>query len=220
MTKKIFFILFLVSGFSFFVSSISAQSPTPESDIQKLREVIQQKVQQKLQEIGSEEKINPKKAYLGTITKLEKNNLSLDSNGQKYEFVISEDATFVNLKQMKIKITDLKEGQNVLVLTLAKDKIVYAKKILIVDPTKLKNKKNIAIGKIADISTTTSVFVLIPINNNSRELQMKQDSKTEIVTKDNKSLKFTDIKKGQKIVCIYTNNDNSTYPVLKIITLN
>jgi len=100
----------------------------PKTIFKNLREVIQQKVQQKLQEIGGEEKINPKKAYLGTITKLEKNNLSLDSNGQKYEFVISEDATFVNQKQMKIKITDLKEGQNVLVLTLAKDKIVYAKK--------------------------------------------------------------------------------------------
>ena len=86
---------------------------------------------------------------------------------------------------MKIKITDLKEGQNVLVLTLAKDKIVYAKKILIVDPTKLKNKKNIAIGKIADISTTTSVFILIPINNNSRELQMKQDS--ELCGKESKN---------------------------------
>jgi hypothetical protein len=220
MIKKIFFILFIFSSFFGPVVSVRAQTPTPESDIQKLREVIQQKVQQKLQEISSEEVINPKKAYLGTITKIEDKNLSFDSKGQKYEFIISDDATFVNLKQNKIKITDLKEGQDVLVLTLAKDEIIYAKRILIVDPSKLENKKNISLGKIADISTTTSIFVLIPVNNNSRELQMKVDSKTEIVTKDNKNLKFTDIKKGQKIVCIYTNGQNSTYPVLKIITLD
>ena len=212
--------MFLFSNYSFQASAINAQTPTPENDIQKLREVIQQKVQQKLQEISGQEVINPKKAYLGTITKIEDKNLSFDSKGQKYEFIISDDATFVNLKQNKIKITDLKEGQDVLVLTLAKDEIIYAKRILIVDPSKLENKKNISLGKIADISTTTSIFVLIPVNNNSRELQMKVDSKTEIVTKDNKNLKFTDIKKGQKIVCIYTNGQNSTYPVLKIITLD
>lgn len=205
--------------FFFPVFSVNAQTPSPESDIQKLREVIQQKVQQKLQEISGIEVENPKKAYLGTITKIVNKNLSLDSKGQKYEFIISEDATFVNLKQNKITITDLKEGQNILVLSLAKDEIIFAKRILIVDPTKLENNKNIALGKIADISTTTSVFVLIPINNNNRELQMKIDSKTEIVTKNNKNLKLTDIKKGQKIVCIYTNGQNSTYPALKIIIL-
>lgn len=219
MIKKIFFILFMLLFFFFPVFSVNAQTPSPESDIQKLREVIQQKVQQKLQEISGIEVENPKKAYLGTITKIVNKNLSLDSKGQKYEFIISEDATFVNLKQNKITITDLKEGQNILVLSLAKDEIIFAKRILIVDPTKLENNKNIALGKIADISTTTSVFVLIPINNNNRELQMKIDSKTEIVTKNNKSLKLTDIKKGQKIVCIYTNGQNSTYPALKIIIL-
>lgn len=212
--------MFLFSNFSFFTNVINAQTPTPENDIQKLREVIQQKVQQKLQEISGQEVINPKKAYLGTITRIDNKNLSLDSKGQKYEFIISDDATFINLKQNKIKLTDLKEGQNVLVLSLAKDEIVFAKRILIVDPSKLENKKNIALGKIADISTTTSIFVLIPTGNNNRELQIKLDSNTEIVNKDNKNLKFSDIKKGQKIVCIYTNGQNSTYPALKIITLD
>lgn len=218
--KTLFFLLLLVSNFIFQISTINAQTPTPENDIQKLREVIQQKVQQKLQEISGQDIVNPKKAYLGIITKIENNNLSIDSKGQKYEFTISDDATFINLKQNKIKITDLKEGQDVLVLTLAKDEIIYAKRILIVDPSKLENKKNISLGKIADISTTTSIFVLIPVNNNSRDLQMKIDNKTEIVTKDNKILKFSDLKKGQKIVCIYTNGQNSTYPALKIITLD
>lgn len=217
--KTLFFLLLLVSNFIFQISTINAQTPTPENDIQKLREVIQQKVQQKLQEISGQDIVNPKKAYLGIITKIENNNLSIDSKGQKYEFTISDDATFINLKQNKIKIIDLKEGQSVLVLTLARDEVIFAKRILIVDPSKLENKKNISLGKIADISTTTSIFVLIPVSNNGRELQMKIDSKTEIVTKDNKSLKLSDLKKGQKIVCIYTSGQNSTYSTLKIITL-
>jgi len=220
MKKKYFLLIILIFSFSFLTPDLNAQSPTSENDIQKIREVIQQKVQQKLQEISSENIINPKKAYLGTITKIENQNLSFNSKDQKYDFIISDDATFINQKQNKIKITDLKEGQDALILTLAKDEIVYAKRIILVDPAKLENKKNIALGKIADVSTTTSIFVLIPLNNNSRELQMKIDSQTEIVTKDNKSLKFTDLKKGQKIVCIYTNGQNSTYPTLKIISLD
>jgi len=220
MKKKYFLLIILIFSFSFLTPDLNAQSPTSENDIQKIREVIQQKVQQKLQEISSENIINPKKAYLGTITKIENQNLSFNSKDQKYDFIISDDATFINQKQNKIKITDLKEGQDALILTLAKDEIVYAKRIILVDPTKLENKKNIALGKIADVSTTTSIFVLIPLNNNSRELQMKIDSQTEIVTRDNKSLKFTDLKKGQKIVCIYTNGQNSTYPTLKIISLD
>jgi len=222
MTKTFLFISALISAFLFQLSPSHAQTPpsSTSEEIQKFREVIQQKVQQKLEEIGGEKTINPRKAYLGTITKITDSKLNLDSRGNKYEFVISEDAIFVNLKQNKVKITDLKEGQDVLVLSLSKDEIVYAKKIIIVDPTKLENTKNVTLGKIADISTTTSVFVLMPVNNNNRELQIKIDSKTEIVTRDNKNLKLADIKKGQKIVCIYTNGENSTYPALKIITLD
>jgi hypothetical protein len=223
MTKKILFILFLVSNFLFLTSSVYAQTPTVSTgdEIQKLREIIQQKVNEKLQDLGQSEIIsNPKKAHLGTITEINETNLKIDSKTKIYEFTISEDATFVNLKQNKIKISDLKVGQDVLVLTLSKDSLVFAKKIIVVDSTKLVNSKNVTLGKIADISPTTSILVLIPTNNKNRELQIKVSTKTEIVTKDNKLVKFTDLKKGQKIVCIYTNGENSTYPALKIITLD
>jgi hypothetical protein len=223
MTKKIFFILFLFSSFSFLASSARAQTPTVSTgdEIQKLREIIQQKVNEKLQELGQSEIVsNPKKAYLGTITEINETNLKIDSKTKIYEFTISEDATFVNLKQNKIKISDLKVGQDVLVLTLSKDSLVFAKKIIIVDSVKLVNSKNVTLGKIADISPTTSILVLIPTNNKNRELQIKVSTKTEIVTKDNKLVKFTDLKKGQKIVCIYTNGENSTYPALRLITLD
>lgn len=220
MIKLILF--FLISSLSFLTSSVSAQSPTPGTttdEIQKFREVVQQKVKEKLEGIGQTEVPNPKKAYLGTITEIKDNTLKIDSKTKIYEFTISDDAVFVNLKQNKIKQSDLKVGQDVLVLSLSKDNVVYAKKIIIVDPSKLTNNKNISLGKIADISTT-SVIILIPINDKNKELQIKTDSKTEIITKDNKVLKFSNLKKGQKIICIYTNGQNSTFPALQIITLD
>ncbi|HWS49141.1 MAG TPA: hypothetical protein VN174_03785 [Candidatus Methanoperedens sp.] len=225
MTKTInmFLFLILVSSFSFLVSPLNAQTPTNTTgdDIQKFREVIQQKVKEKLQEISQDKTIlNPKKAYLGTITEINDNLLKIDSKTKIYEFTISDDATFVNLKQTRIKKTDLKVGQDVLVLSLTKDTITLAKKIIIVDPSKLTNNKNVTLGKIADISPTTSVLVLIPTNNKNRELQIKTDTKTEIIDKNNKTIKFSDLKKGQKIVCVYTNSQNATYPAQKIIALD
>lgn len=221
-TLIIFIFLFLVSSFSFLASSANAQTPTNTTgdDIQKFREIIQQKVKEKLAEIGQDKTIvNPKKAYLGTITEIKDNALKINSKTKIYEFTISEDATFVNLKQIKIKKTDLKVGQDVLVLSLSKDTIVFAKKIFIVDPTKLVNNKNVTLGRIADISPTTSILVLIPTNNKNRELQIKINTKTEIITRENKIVKFSDLKKGQKVVCIYTNSQNATYPAIKIISL-
>lgn len=222
MTKITFLIIFLFTSLSFLTNPLFAQSPTNTTgdDIQKLREVIQQKVKEKLQELGqTKTTINPKKAYLGTIVEISDKILKIDAKTKIYEFTISEDATFINLKQNKIKKTDLKVGQEVLVLTLSKDTIVFAKKIIVVDPSKLVNSKNVTLGRIADISTTTSVLVIIPTNNKNRELQIKVDTKTEIVTKDNKTIKFSDLKKGQKIVCIYVNGQNSTFPALRLITL-
>ena len=220
MTKTIIFLLILLTTAA---KPLLAQTPTNTTgdDIQKFREIIQQKVKEKLAEIGQDKTVvNPKKAYLGTITEIKDNTLKIDSKTKIYEFTISEDATFVNLKQIKIKKTDLKVGQDVLVLSLSKDTITFAKKIIVVDPTKLVNNKNVTLGKIADISPTTSILVLIPTNNKNRELQIKVDSKTEIITRENKTVKFSDLKKGQKVVCIYTNSQNATYPALKITSLD
>ena len=223
MTKISIFLLVLISAFSLFSSSTHAQTPTVSTgdEIQKLREIIQQKVNEKLQELGQDNVVvNPKKAYLGTITEINDTNLKIDSKTNIHKFTISEDAVFVNLKQNKIKISDLKIGQDVLVLTLSKDALVFAKKIIVVDSTKLTNSKNVSLGKIADISPTTSILVLIPTNNKNRELQIKVSAKTEIVTRENKLIKFANLKKGQKIVCIYTNGENSTYPALRLIALD
>ncbi len=219
MKKYIFIVLFLTLLPTPVLGQTPTTSPSTSDEIQKLREVIQQKVKEKLQELTLGQTPNPKKAYLGTITEITDSSIKIDSKTKIYEFTLSDDANYVNLKLNKIKKTDLKVGQDVLILSLAKDTSVYAKKIIIVDPIKLQNNKNVTLGKIADISSTTSILVLIPTNNKNRELQIKVDSKTEIVTKNNKSIKFSELKKGQKIICIYNSSQNSTYPALKIISL-
>ncbi|MFA6007442.1 MAG: DUF5666 domain-containing protein [Candidatus Shapirobacteria bacterium] len=213
-------LIFLLS-FLFFSSQLAlAQTPTTSTatEIQQLREVIQQKVQEKLQQISQNPIENPKKAYFGTITQFDATSLKINTKTQNLTFIIDTTTTYINLKQNKIKNTDLKVGQNVLVLTLKQDaSTIIAKRIILIDPQKLQNQKITVIGKIADISTTSSVLTLIPINNKSQELQIKLDSKTEILDLNNKTLKTINLKKGQKIICTYGTSVNSTYPALQII---
>jgi hypothetical protein len=227
MKKKV--ILFLIPSFLFLVYSsfpILAQTITPTptlgndtaSEIQQLRQVIQQKVQEKLQEISQNPAENPRKAYFGTITEFDATSLKINTKTQNLAFILDDTTTYINLKQNKIKNTDLKVGQNILVLSLKQDATTtIGKRIILIDPKTLQNYKLTLIGKVADISTTSSVLTLIPINNKNQELQIKIDSKTEILDLNNKVLKTTDIKKGQKIICTYGSSTNSTYPALQII---
>ena len=214
------FITYINVSFPF---SSRAQTAVPskslDENIENLRENIQEKVKEKLSEITDNEKPHPKKAYVGTITDINETELKIKNGENNYEFTIAEDATFANLKLAKIKLSDLKIGQNVLVLSLNKDTLIYAKRIIQVDPEKLENKRLTISGTIADISTTDSVFTFIPANNGGKEMQMKYSDKTEIRSRENKVIKFSDLKKGQKIISVCNQAQNQSYSTLRLISL-
>lgn len=212
-------ILLLALIFSFFPSPVVAQSPTVStSEIQNLREVIQQKVLEKLEQIREPVTENPRKAYLGSITEITDAKIIIDTKNQLREFILAEDSVYIGSKQTKIKRADLKVGQDVLVLSLNKDTLIYAKRILVTDPKKIQNHKTVVLGQIADISKSSPIFVLIPTNNKNRDLQIKILATTEIYSKDGKKIKDTDLKKGQKIICIYDSSLSPTFPALEIVT--
>lgn len=205
--------------FSFFSFPVVAQSPTTSpNEIQNLREVIQQKVREKLDLIKEPLVENPRKAYLGSITEITDTKIIIDTKNQLKEFILAEDSVYIGSKQTKIKRTDLKVGQDVLVLSLHKDTILYAKRILVTDPKKVQNHKTVVLGQIADISKSSPIFVLIPTNNKNRDLQIKILATTEIFAKDGKKIKDSDLKKGQKVICIYDSSLSPTFPALQIIT--
>lgn len=212
-------LLLLAIIFSFFPSPVVAQSPTVStSEIQNLREVIQQKVREKLDQIKEPLAENPKKAYLGSITEITDTKITIDTKNQLKEFILADDSVYIGSKQTKIKRTDLKVGQDVLILSLNKDTIIYAKRILVTDPKKIQNHKTVVLGQIADISKSSPIFVLIPTNNKNRDLQIKILATTEIFSKDGTKIKDTDLKKGQKVICIYDSSLSPTFPALQIIT--
>jgi len=61
----------LILTTSLVITPTAIPTPTVTSEIQKFREIIQEKVKAKLQEINQEVQTDPKHGYIGTITKIE-----------------------------------------------------------------------------------------------------------------------------------------------------
>lgn len=197
---------------------VFAQSPTT-SKSQEILDLVEQKVKEKLDQLDQNFTPNPKKAYLGTITDIKDNKIKIDTKGQIMEFVFADNTVFIGSKQNKIKKEDLKVGQDILLISLTQDTISYTKRIIIADPKKIENHKSVTLGQIADISQTSPVLVLIPLNNKNHELQIKLSTDTVYLDDSGKKIKSTDLKKGQKIICIYDNSSSPTFPAIQIISL-
>ncbi len=198
-------------------------TPTNISEIQQFRQVIEQKVKAKLQEISQTTQLDLKRAYLGTITKISSTQINLDSKDKNRVINLDTSTVYLNNKSTKIKITDLKVGQEILTIGLLDDqKNLSAKRIIITPLKSTQNLKTTVYGQVVDISTTSSVIALIPVSNKNTQYQIKTDAKNlQILSKTGDKLTLKDIAKGKKIIVITTSSptSNQTLPAEKIIVL-
>ena len=182
------------------------QSPTGDggSEIQKFREVIQEKVKAKLQEINQVADTDTRRGYLGTITKINSGQINLDTQDKNRLINLATDTIYLNAKSIKIKSTDLKVGQEILAIGLLDDQNnLTAKRIIITIPKSVENLKTVILGQVVDVSTTYSLTSLIPLNNKNTQYQVKTDTKNiQILSKDGAKLTTKDITKGKKIIIV------------------
>jgi hypothetical protein len=204
-------------------SPTALPSPTSTSEIQKFREIIQEKVKAKLQEISQTKETNPKRGYVGTITKINQDTINLDTKDTNRTINFTTDTVYLNAKSTKIKHADLKIGQEVLVIGLLDDqKNLTAKRIIITTPKSIQNQKTIILGQVVDISTMYSLIAMIPTSNKNTQYQIKADTKNlQILSKNGDKLTLKDIKKGQKIIVISITapSPSQTLTVEKIIVM-
>jgi hypothetical protein len=181
-------------------------SPTPtikpDSEIQKIRQVVQQKVQEKIREITQND-TDPKKAFLGTITQITDNLIKISTAEQIQEIVIDDTTLFFNQKSIKQKLADFKPGFEILVIGLKDESKFTGKRIILVDLKKLQNQNVIIFGKIVDASTTSPTLMVIPTNDKNVQYQITYDAKkTEFINRKNEKISPDTFKKGQKVSII------------------
>ena len=207
--------------------SVVTNTPTPEQsansqneDIQKIREVVQQKVKEKLAEITST--LTGKKAFIGTIQSIDGNNITISYNNQQFRLQVDVDTVFIDSKRNKTGLDKISVDQAVLAMGfLNESQVLETKRLIIVPAATLLEKKHTIVGKIVDISQEASVFVLIPNQNKDNQYQIKTDSKTKIIKKDKTNIKLDQLENGQTLIVIFspTQTNSKTYYAHQIIKL-
>ncbi len=234
------FIFFLSTQFSIAIAPTPKQA-TPSSvasssaddlidstsdlgnDIQKIRDVVKLKVQEKLKDISSDTNNQPqKKSIIGTIIQIDNLKLTIDYQNNTRSINIDPEVSIIDLKRNKAKIENLKVGQEVMVMGYQEDNVFTAKRIVLTDIKASILKDQIVIGNVVDISQTSSIIVIIPTRDKNTQYQIKTDSKTIIVDRNNNKIDSKKVLKGQKIITIIKpeNEKSKTYIASKIIILD
>lgn len=224
----IIFLLFLFTGLTHNILAVEdsiTPTITPKSsnleDIQKIREVVQQKVKEKLKQISTPSNIP--KSIIGTITQIDPTQITINYKNDTKTILISEETVFIDDKRNKTKLEKIKVGQEILAMGLSEESgSINAKRIVIITLKTIENNNHAVVGKIVDISQTSPIFILIPSKNKDQQYQIKTDTKTEIVDKNNKKIDIKNLKSGQKIICVIKPDEkmSKTFYAVKIINLD
>jgi hypothetical protein len=217
--------------FAFIPAPIYAQTPSPImtitktnpsiDEIQKIREAVQEKVKEKLNQIISP--TSNKKGLIGTVIQIDGNQLVLDYKNTQSHLTVADDTVFIDAKRNKAKLDKLVVGQDILALGYQNDAgILETKRLIFIDLKTLESKQIVTVGKIVDISKTSPIFVLIPSANKNNQYQIKIDNNSKITTQDNIDIKSTDLKTGQKVVVLLTPDPKTakTFLAQKIINMD
>ncbi len=203
-------------------SITSAPSPTSTDEIQKIREVVQQKVREKLKQITNP--ADSKRGLIGKIIQVDNSQITLEYQNSTKTITIDDSTTYVDLNRNKSSLDKIKIGQDALILVINDDKEskLYGKRVVLTDLKTINNTKTVVVGKIVDISKTSPIFTLIPSKNKNTLFQIKTDSKSEVYSPQNQKVALSSLKSGNKIIAILTPDVkmNKTYSALKIINLD
>lgn len=193
---------------------VASPTTTTASEIQKFREVIQEKVKAKLQEIGQTKTADPKRGFFGSITKISTTVINIDTKDKNYQLNITPDTVYLNSKSSKIKVTDLKVGQEIIAIGLLNDSgSLDTKRIVVTTSKEVKNTKVTVFGQIVDKSDMYSLIEMIPSSNKNIQYQIKGDTKNiQILSKDGSKMTIKDITKGKKVIVIFPVNPVTSTP--------
>lgn len=204
MTSLLLLFLFLIS-----TSPIKATEATSSAtDIQSIREVVQQKVKEKLNIITTPS--SKPKSFFGSIKKISGLQIEITQNNENKTIVTTEETVFVNLKKTKTSLKELKVGDEILAMGyINSQNQLETKRIIIIELNKIKNNSQIINGQIVDVSQNSPVFIIVPLNNKNNQFQIETDAST-----------IKKITTGQKIIAAIQPDEKiaNTFNLKKIIS--
>lgn len=201
-------ILLIVLFLSSITPTVAMEASSSATDIQSIRDVVQQKVKEKLNIITTPS--SKPKCFFGTIKKISGQEIEINQNNENKVIIITDDVIFINLKKTKISLKEIKVGDEILAMGyINSQNQLEAKRIVVIELKKIKNNTQIINGQIVDVSQNSPVFIVVPLNNKNSQYQIETDSNTikKIVT-------------GQKIIAAIKPDEKitNTFNLVKIIS--
>jgi len=218
-------LLFLVFPYQVLAETVTATPASDKNLTEEVREMVAKKVKeiQQNDNTGNPPSTTIPKTIVGTISKIENNQITVTNKNNSKIVTTSDDTVFIDTKKKKISINNLKSGQIIISMGYYNQYGNFeAKRIIITSSDAIGNKNEIVFGKIADISQTSNVLVLIPIKNKNTQYQIKTDSKTKVIDKDGNVLAVNKLKSGQKVIVVIQPDAKTanTFNVSQIITFD
>ena len=213
MIKKIIVLLmFFVLG-ALFLNKVKAVSPTPATSsaaknqkVEDIRQAIEKEVREKLDQA----KKGQKAAFVGEITNISDLQLTLQTNQGEKQLNVATDAALIGRGGKKITLKDLKTGLFTIAMGFIEENDVLGVRRLVVSEKPKTVSKEIAFGKVTDISKEENV---ITIKNEKKNIiyTVEITDKTTITKKvDGKvqKIKLEVIETGDYLIAIGVPTEN------------
>lgn len=219
--KKIIVLLTLTLLSSLLVKvNIKAQtSPTDSADREKIegvREEVEQKVKEKLENIVTEDQ---KKSWNGTISSKNKTNFELTSGQQTRTVSLNEEVKIINQDRQEITFEDMETDQYVLAMGYEKiDGTLNARRIVVTQAYEPREKISVH-GKIVNKANGEKIIL---VQNQEKEYELILDNNTEINQKteeDTEEIDYEDLATDHDIVAVIepANGETNSYNTIEIL---
>lgn len=206
------------------ITSAPTPTPTTTSEIQKIREVVQQKVQEKLNEITNPSSTDTKRGLIGKVIQIDSSQITIEYQNNPNILKIDNSTVCVDLNRNKTTVGNVKIGQDILAMGIndSSTDTFQTKRVVFINLNTININRTVVVGKIVDISKTSPIFTLIPSKNKNNLYQIKIDKNTAYLDKNQQKLASTDLKSGHKIIAVLTPDPkiSKTYIALKIMDLD
>ncbi len=219
--KKTIILLTITLLTSFLVkANINAQtdqaSPTPDEKIQGIRDQVEEKVQEKVENIVTEDE---KKSWAGTIASTNDSNFELTTGRQTRTVTLDDEVKIINQNRQEITFQDLEIDQYVLAMGYEKiDASLSARRIVITDPYEAYDKISIH-GVIVNKANGDKIIL---VQNQEKEYELIFDSDTEIKQKtesDIEEIDYEDLTTDQEVIAVIepANGETNSFNAIEIL---
>ena len=222
---KIILLAFLLIITKPIIAQEASNSATKTDDIKGiLRQIVNQ--DNPTSDETSTSDIQLPKAFFGSITKINTNEITLNFQNENRLLRIDSDTTYADIKSRPTKLTSFKEGQTILAMGIVNtDLSMDCSRIVATDSKSITNTYQIISGQIVDVSQSqnSTIFVLVPSKNKNNQYQIKIDTKTVLTDTKGKNLTLNkNIISGKKLIAVIKPDSQiaQTFYAVRLISLD